>query len=211
MGVSDGPTIRNHAAFIWSVADKLRGVYKQSEYGRVILPLVVLASTRLRPRADEGGCARAQRDSERAGRERRRYARARGRASVLSTTRARSTSGRLLDEPANIAGNLRSYIAGFSPAARDVLEKFGFEAQITRLERGEPALPRRLAVRGDRAAPGRCLEPRDGLSLRGARAALLGALERDRWRALHAARGDPPDGQPPVRRGRRCCSTSRES
>ena len=34
--------LRNHAAFIWSVADKLRGVYKQSEYGRVILPLVVL-------------------------------------------------------------------------------------------------------------------------------------------------------------------------
>jgi type I restriction-modification system DNA methylase subunit len=35
-------TIRNHAAFIWSVADLLRGDYKQSEYGRVILPFVVL-------------------------------------------------------------------------------------------------------------------------------------------------------------------------
>ena len=35
-------TIRNHAAFIWSVADLLRGDYKQSEYGRVILPMVVL-------------------------------------------------------------------------------------------------------------------------------------------------------------------------
>jgi type I restriction-modification system DNA methylase subunit len=35
-------SIRNHASFIWSVADKLRGVYKRSEYGRVILPLVVL-------------------------------------------------------------------------------------------------------------------------------------------------------------------------
>ncbi len=35
-------SIRNHAAFIWSVADLLRGDYKQSEYGRVILPLVVL-------------------------------------------------------------------------------------------------------------------------------------------------------------------------
>ena len=29
-------------AFIWSVADLLRGDYKQSEYGRVILPLTVL-------------------------------------------------------------------------------------------------------------------------------------------------------------------------
>ena len=34
-----GETIRNHAAFIWSVADLLRGDYKQSEYGKVILPL----------------------------------------------------------------------------------------------------------------------------------------------------------------------------
>ena len=38
----DGNIINNHAGFIWSVADLLRGVYKQSEYGRVILPLTVL-------------------------------------------------------------------------------------------------------------------------------------------------------------------------
>ena len=36
--------IRNHAAFIWSVADLLRGDYKQSEYGKVILPLTVILS-----------------------------------------------------------------------------------------------------------------------------------------------------------------------
>lgn len=29
-------------SFIWSVADLLRGDYKQSEYGRVILPLTIL-------------------------------------------------------------------------------------------------------------------------------------------------------------------------
>ena len=39
---SSNEVIRNHAAFIWSVADLLRGDYKQSEYGRVILPLTVL-------------------------------------------------------------------------------------------------------------------------------------------------------------------------
>jgi hypothetical protein len=31
-------SINNHAAFIWSVADLLRGDYKQSEYGRVSTP-----------------------------------------------------------------------------------------------------------------------------------------------------------------------------
>ena len=40
--MSDSPVIRNHGAFIWSVADLLRGDYKQSEYGKVVLPLVVL-------------------------------------------------------------------------------------------------------------------------------------------------------------------------
>ena len=39
--MTDG-MIRNHAPFIWSVADLLRGDYKQSENGRVILPLTVL-------------------------------------------------------------------------------------------------------------------------------------------------------------------------
>ena len=37
-----GDAIRNHAGFIWSVADLLRGDYKQSEYGKVSLPLTVI-------------------------------------------------------------------------------------------------------------------------------------------------------------------------
>ena len=34
--------VNNHAGLIWSIADLLRGDYKQSEYGRVILPLLVM-------------------------------------------------------------------------------------------------------------------------------------------------------------------------
>src|SRR5207253_9934909 len=40
---------------------------------------------------------------------------------------------RLLDDPGQIGGNLRGYIAGFSPGAREVLDKFDFDTQITRL------------------------------------------------------------------------------
>ncbi|MGI8529688.1 MAG: type I restriction-modification system subunit M N-terminal domain-containing protein, partial [Geodermatophilaceae bacterium] len=39
MAAPSRESIRTHAAFIWSVADLLRGDYKQSEYSRVILPL----------------------------------------------------------------------------------------------------------------------------------------------------------------------------
>ena len=42
LGGMIGTAIKNYAGFIWSVADLLRGVYRQSEYGRVILPLTVL-------------------------------------------------------------------------------------------------------------------------------------------------------------------------
>ena len=42
MSEVDSSQINNHAAFIWSVADLLRGDYKQSEYGKVIMPLTVL-------------------------------------------------------------------------------------------------------------------------------------------------------------------------
>jgi type I restriction enzyme M protein len=42
---------------------------------------------------------------------------------------------RLLDDPNRIAENLLAYIADFSPAARDVLDKFDFRTQIDRLDR----------------------------------------------------------------------------
>lgn len=34
--------INNHANLLWSIADKLTGVYKPHEYGLVILPMTVL-------------------------------------------------------------------------------------------------------------------------------------------------------------------------
>src|SRR3954464_13629476 len=36
------PEIRNHANLIWGVAELLRGDYKQADYGKVILPLVLM-------------------------------------------------------------------------------------------------------------------------------------------------------------------------
>ena len=45
------------------------------------------------------------------------------------------TFAKLLDDPPNIAGHLRAYIGGFSPAARDVIDKFDFDVQIDRLDR----------------------------------------------------------------------------
>jgi type I restriction-modification system DNA methylase subunit len=35
-------TINNNASFIWSIAELLRGDFKQSEYGKVVLPFTIL-------------------------------------------------------------------------------------------------------------------------------------------------------------------------
>jgi len=127
--------INNHAAFIWSVADLLRGDYKQSEYGKVILPLTVLRRLDcvLEP-TKAAVLARA--------------VKLRGQVDnvepvlcAVAGQRFYNTSPldfpRLLDDPAQVAGNLRAYIAGFSSGAREVLEKFDFDTQITRLARAD--------------------------------------------------------------------------
>ena len=127
--MAESATIRNHAAFVWSVADLLRGDYKQSEYGKVILPLVVLR------RLDcvlEPTKAKVLAEHERHGDREAILAKAAGQAFYNT---AKLDMARLLDDSSNVPGNLRTYIAGFSSAARDILEKFEFDAQITRLDR----------------------------------------------------------------------------
>jgi len=129
-------TIKNHAAFIWSVADLLRGDYKQSEYGKVILPLTVLRRLDCVLEPTKAAVLDRAEDMRRR--------RVDNVAPVLENTAGQhfyNTSPldlpRLLDDPSQLAGNLRAYIAAFSPGAREVLDKFDFDTQITRLARAD--------------------------------------------------------------------------
>ncbi len=126
-------TTNNHANFIWSVADLLRGDYKQSDYGKVILPLTVIR--RLDCVLDPTKPAVLDR-----------YTSLKGKVEnvdpILESVAGQrffNTSPldfrRLLDDPTQVAGNLRAYIAGFSEGAREVIDKFDFDVQITRLAR----------------------------------------------------------------------------
>ena len=124
-------TTTNHAAFIWSVADLLRGVYKQSEYGRVILPLTVLRRLDcvLEPTKDMV-LERAAKLPEWLENRGPVLEHAAGQ-SFYNTSKHTFTT--LLADPDNVAGNLRNYIAGFSESARDIVDKFNFDVQIERL------------------------------------------------------------------------------
>jgi type I restriction enzyme M protein len=124
---------KNHANLIWSVADLLRGDYKQSEYGKVILPLTVIRRLDcvLEPTKE------AVLD---------RYAQLASRIENLEPV-LQAVSGeqfyntspltftKLLDDPSTIADSLSLYIGGFSAAAKDVIDKFDFGIQIERLRR----------------------------------------------------------------------------
>lgn len=130
MSVSAPGVIKNHAAFIWSVADLLRGDYKQSEYGKVILPLTVIRRLDcvLEPTKSKVLAVHKQygdRDAI--------LRAAAGDLAFYNTSPL--TLQRVLADPTTIADQLRAYLAGFSEAARDVIEKFEFDAQITRLAR----------------------------------------------------------------------------
>jgi type I restriction enzyme M protein len=125
-------TIKNHAAFIWSVADLLRGDYKQSEYGKVILPLTVIRRLDcvLEPTKD-AVLQKHRQLGERIENLEPVLNVAAGGFGFYNTSPL--TFGRLLDDPSTIADSLRLYIGGFSPAAKDVIDKFDFGVQIDRL------------------------------------------------------------------------------
>lgn len=125
--------IRNHASFIWSVADLLRGDYKQSEYAKVILPLTVLR--RLDCVLEPTKAAVLERHRQLAGRIENVEPVLQSVAHEQFYNVSPLDFRRLLDDPSHLADNLRAYIHGFSSAARDVIEKFDFDVQVTRLDR----------------------------------------------------------------------------
>ena len=125
--------IRNHAAFIWSVADLLRGDYKQSEYGKVILPLTVIR--RLDCVLEPTKQAVLDRHKLLAGRIENMEPVLQAVAGQQFYNTSPLTFTKLLDDPDSIADSLQLYIGGFSETARDVIDKFDFGIQIERLRR----------------------------------------------------------------------------
>src|SRR5215211_89852 len=126
-------TIRNHAAFIWSVADLLRGDYKQSEYGKVILPLTVIR--RLDCVLEPTKQAVLEKHKQLAGKIENVEPVLQAVAGQQFYNTSPLTFTKLLDDPNAIADALQLYIGGFSEAAKDVIDRFDFAVQIERLRK----------------------------------------------------------------------------
>lgn len=123
----------NLAAYIWSLADLLRGDFKQSQYGRIILPFTllrrlecVLESTKPTVLAEYEKVLKMNVPEDA---QEKLLQRATGGLSFFNISKMDLAK---LGE-AGIAANLESYIQGFSKDAREIFEHFKFSEFIGEL------------------------------------------------------------------------------
>ncbi|MGF6610455.1 type I restriction enzyme M protein [Paraburkholderia sp. WSM4175] len=124
----------NHQAlssFIWSVADLLRGDYKQSEYGRVILPFTVLRRLDCVLEPTKAAVLAEFEAKTKAGLNPDPFVTRKAGQSFYNTSPLDLV--KLLGDQDHIRQNLYAYIQAFSPAARDIFERFDFYTQVERL------------------------------------------------------------------------------
>ncbi len=120
------------SSFIWSVADLLRGDYRQSEYGRVILPFTVLRRLDCVLDATRPAVLKEFDAKTRAGLNSDPFLRrAAGNSSFYNTSPLDLV--KLLGDQDHIRPNLYAYVQAFAPAARDIFERFDFHTQVERL------------------------------------------------------------------------------
>ena len=125
-----------HVSLIWGIAELLRGTYKQSDYGKVILPFTVLRRLDcvLEP-TKETVLARTQTIPANADDKMRELILNMASGQKFHNT-SRYTITSLLNDPANIAANLNHMVNGFSADAREIfIERFKLPQQIALLDR----------------------------------------------------------------------------
>lgn len=121
---------QNLSAFIWSVADLLRGDYKQSEYGKVILPFTVLR--RFDCVMEPTRQAVWEKDAAYPGDAPPALLKAAAKLPIYNTSRQ---SFRTIGaDPANVRKNLTDYINGFSAEIAEIIDRYAFHTQIERLD-----------------------------------------------------------------------------
>src|SRR3954454_14940577 len=125
----------NLSSFIWSVADLLRGNYKQSEYGKVILPSTVLRRLDcvLEPTK---AAVLAELEKRTAAKVNPEPFLLRKSGQLFYNTSPLDLK-KLMGDQDHIGENLRKYMQAFSPAVRDIFESFEFHIQIDRLAKAD--------------------------------------------------------------------------
>ena len=124
-----------HVPFIWGIADLLRGSYKQSEYGRVILPFTVLRRLDLVLEPTKQTVLDEVARAEGLDFDPDRLLRKAAKQSFYNTSELNLE--KVAGDANNVTTTLRSYMASFSPTVREIFDAFGFDQQITRLHKAK--------------------------------------------------------------------------
>jgi len=126
--------VKELANFIWSVADLLRGDYKQADYGKVILPLTVLRRLDCVLEPTKEAVLDFVETKLPA-------LKLKNPDPVLNRLTgygfhnvSRFTFQKFIEDADHVAANLKNYINGFSANGREILEYFSFTTHIDRLD-----------------------------------------------------------------------------
>lgn len=122
----------NHVAFIWNIAESLRGPFKPSEYGSVVLPFTVLRRLDAVLADTKPAVLEAAKGIE-------------SLPEMLQAIKLQEASGhqfyntspfdfaKLVADPQDLRANIGAYLAGFSPSVRDIFERFEFDKTLNKL------------------------------------------------------------------------------
>lgn len=125
---------------IWEIADLLRGDYKPREYVDVILPMTVFYRLDLAMAPTRKAVRQA-------------YTQYKGRLDDMNDLLQAQAGGslvyntsefdwqKLLQAPDDLAQNFVHYLNGYSPEVQDIIEKFDFRRQISRLQASKLIYP----------------------------------------------------------------------
>jgi type I restriction enzyme M protein len=124
------------ANFIWSVADLLRGPYRPNQYKDVMLPMTVLRRLDCVLESTKDAVLARLKSLE--------ASKIKNVEPILNKVAGQSfhntsrfTFEKLKGDPNNIAANLTQYIKSFSSRAREIIEHFGFEEHIAKLDKAD--------------------------------------------------------------------------
>lgn len=120
------------ASFTWSVADLLRGDYKQSDYGKVILPFTLLRRMDCVLEATKPAVLKEVEARKDQGIDLKTFLTKKAAQSFYNTSPF--DFAKLQGDPSHIKANLIAYVNAFSDNARDIFERYDFFKQIEKLD-----------------------------------------------------------------------------
>lgn len=120
------------AAFVWSIADLLRGDYRQSDYGKVVLPFTLLRRLDCVLEKTKDDVLAEYESKKDSGLNLDPFLTRKSGQSFYNTSKF--DLRKLLGDPVNIKSNLLSYVASFSENSRDIFDRYEFESQVKKLD-----------------------------------------------------------------------------